>query len=451
MDFNQIQSLANEAATIVDHTEVTEGFEREIAAAGATMARFTGYVETGKQPQPDFNGKPKPPANEVRLTFDLLTPARVNQDGSQWPGHVREITVDGQKKMICDKLHLTLAIKLNDRAGFTKLFKAMRYGRDNIKHMAQMIGEPFLMEIVHQKAKKSDRVYATIKKDGNWTISAPFVPDVNNFGQQIPAPIPQVLDNETFKLFLWDKPTPETWQMLFIDGTREITKDGQKVQVSKNFLQGAIMSAVNFEGSPVHMMLAGLGVEIDEAAKAAAQGLQRSSDDDDEDSAEGPTPPGHTAAADTNQMMLQSAGVTAPSAAAAPVQATQVPQASPSAAVAPSTAQQQPVQEQQVAHITGAAEISTIAEGREPGKASPGKQRRTKAQMAEDEAYFAQQQPAAAPQPVAVAPAPAPVAAPVAEAPAPAVAAPAAAPAQLDTSNMTPENITALKAMGVIQ
>jgi hypothetical protein len=51
-------------------------------------------------------------------------------------------------------------------------------------------------------------------------------------------------------MFLWDYPSKEAWDSLFIEGTWD---DGK----SKNMLQELCMSATNFDGSPLQQMLMG--------------------------------------------------------------------------------------------------------------------------------------------------------------------------------------------------
>ena len=62
-------------------------------------------------------------------------------------------------------------------------------------------------------------------------------------------------------LMLWDFVTKEQWDSIFIDGTVMRKKeDGTEEEVSKNWLQLDIMQkATDFEGSPLHDLLDGLG------------------------------------------------------------------------------------------------------------------------------------------------------------------------------------------------
>ena len=248
MDINALANLAAETEdqnVVQEHTE----FERVLAPAGKTIGRLIEYIELGKQKQRPYQGKEKPDADEVRLTFELLG-----------KGHINEIEVEGEKVKTSNVISVKIAKKFGERAAFKKLFNKLQYGRADKKHMAQMLNEPFIIEVQHNTVGegKEAKTYANIRdKDGAFLISSPFVQDaLSGETKDISKAVPQSLRSP--KLFLWDHPTQETWDSLFIDGTREV-KNGDKVeQVSKNWLQELIMSASNFNGSPLHTMLEGI-------------------------------------------------------------------------------------------------------------------------------------------------------------------------------------------------
>ena len=79
--------------------------------------------------------------------------------------------------------------------------------------------------------------------------------------------VPEMLN--PIKLFLWDNPTQETWDSLFIDGTYTKKEGDKEVEVSKNWMQEVILSAENFEGSALHTLVSGLG-ELSTAEKSPA-------------------------------------------------------------------------------------------------------------------------------------------------------------------------------------
>lgn len=228
------------------------GFKVEIAPAGATPARFIGYVELGKRPQ-EFEGTKKADAPEVLLVFEL-----------NGPKHKRDVVVDGVTKVFTNRITIQTSIKLNEKAAFYKLFQAMRYGRDGITHMAQMLGEAFLVTVVHKKSKDGKKTYANLRDDNGWTVRAPRYqadPLDDTSWKDLPCDAP----TQSLQLLLWDNPTKEQWDSIFVDGTRTVKRKndaGEEIEVeeSRNWLQSSIVhNATNFEGSPLQDLLSGLG------------------------------------------------------------------------------------------------------------------------------------------------------------------------------------------------
>jgi hypothetical protein len=247
-----IAELANLAAETEDQTETqTSGeYAREVPATGAHVARFVEYIEIGKHKQKPFQGKAKPDAEEVRITFELLHPKK----------SIIEYEHDGVKKVRGQLISIRAKKSFSDKASFKKLFNSMTYGRDGIKHMAQMLGEAFLVQVVHNVSKDAagkEVTYANLSKDGVFLIGAPqHVDPMTDVVTKLPVrePIAPV------RIFLWNNPTKETWDSLFIDGTRAVKNaDGTETEQSKNWLQEKIMSATDFNGSPLHALLNNVG------------------------------------------------------------------------------------------------------------------------------------------------------------------------------------------------
>ena len=262
-----MNALLQQAQTSsVDHTKATESnFEYQIPPAGATPARFVGYVETGKRPQ-EYQGKAKAPALEAMLFFEL-----------NGPKHRNEVDTDDGKKVFTNRIRVNLTVKTGDKAAFGKLFRAMRYGRENITHMAQMLGEGFLVTVVHNKVGEGDkeRTYANIRDaDGVWKIGEPILVDPLDPDNVRKIPVPEA--TQDFMLLLWDNPTKEQWDSIFIDGTRTVKdKDGNEKEVSKNWMQEEVLKAVDIENSALADLLAGLGdlsFKADSATEKAEEG-----------------------------------------------------------------------------------------------------------------------------------------------------------------------------------
>jgi hypothetical protein len=138
-----------------------------------------------------------------------------------------------------------MALGTNEKSKAFKLFKKLNY-KGTAKSFAQLLNEAFLIKIMHTKPKKAgDAPKSVIDLEG-------FLPPFDPVTKQ-PYAIPAASD-ELFKLFLWERPTKECWDSLYIDGTNETTGK------SKNFIQNKCLSAKNFPGSPLEAMLMGLGM-----------------------------------------------------------------------------------------------------------------------------------------------------------------------------------------------
>lgn len=226
---NALQSLVNEAVesgVMTDMTVATSGGAARLLPEGYAFGRLIEYVEVGAQPQ-TFNGKPKAPAPEMRLGFALWGQGYQEEDGS--PAIVRP---------------WDMAIGTNEKSKAFLLFKKLNY-KGTAKSFAQLLGEAFLVKIIHTKPKKAgDPVRSVIDLAG-------FLPPFDPVTKQ-PYTIPAAAD-DLYKLFLWERPTKECWDSLFIDGVSDAGK-------SRNFIQNKCLSAKNFPGSPLEAMLLALGM-----------------------------------------------------------------------------------------------------------------------------------------------------------------------------------------------
>lgn len=255
-----IEQVRAAAAKLADQTEDKGGsFEYEPPAAGPCIARFVSYVEIGNHPQKAFQGKAKPPAPEAIIQFELL--------GKK---HAKEIETQDEigqavKRIVYPVITIRAALKSGPRTGFYKLLSAMDYGRGNT-HMAFMLGEAFILTIIHNEVEKDGkkRVYANIKDDsGNWKVSAPV--RVNEEGETEPLKAPAATVAE--RLLLWDAPSIEQWNSIHIPGTYKRKEGDKEVEVSKNWLQNTVKSALNWEGSPVqNLVIASIDGDLPEVS-----------------------------------------------------------------------------------------------------------------------------------------------------------------------------------------
>jgi hypothetical protein len=219
-------SQANEVAAITDDMNVAQkGGGGRLLPAGYAFGRLVEYVELGMQPQ-EYNGKAKDPALEVYIGFALTGEGYQNEDGT--PHIIRPYS---------------FSISRNEKAKAFKLFKALNW-QGTAQHFAQLLGQAYLVKIVHVQAGADKKLVSRIDLDG-------FLPPIDPVTKQ-PYPIAAARD-EDLKLFLWDKPTKEAWDDLYVEGTWD---DGK----SKNRTQETILAAMDYAGSPLEQLLGGTAI-----------------------------------------------------------------------------------------------------------------------------------------------------------------------------------------------
>jgi len=241
MTIQEMMALANQAAEQApDMTEAQKGGGgARMLPAGYAYAQLVEVVEMGNHAQ-EFQGKAKDPALEVQLGFALFDTADrkyANDDGT--PYIVRPYS---------------FAISRNEKARAFLLFKLLNW-KGTKKHFAQLLGDKFLVKIVHEAKSKTDTTLVSrIDMKG-------FLPPLDA-ASQMPYPIPDA-PADMYRLFLWSHPTKEGWDALHVDGTYD---DGK----SKNYVQEKLMSALDFMGSPLQQLLFSAGVPNLPSATATA-------------------------------------------------------------------------------------------------------------------------------------------------------------------------------------
>lgn len=254
---NLLDQAKKAAAALADQTEDKGGnFEYEPPVAGPCVARMVSYIEIGSHPQRAYQGKAKPPSPEAIVQFELL--------GKKHRKEIEVTAEDGTKstKVVYPIITERVAIKSGPRAGFYKMLSAMDYGRGNT-HMAFMLGEAFILTIIHNEVEKDGkkRTYANIKDDsGNWKIAAPV--RVNEEGETEPLKAPEA--TVELRMLLWDAPSAEQWNSIFIAGSYTKKEGDKEVEVSKNWLQATCRKALNFEGSALGNIIAEIGGDLPE-------------------------------------------------------------------------------------------------------------------------------------------------------------------------------------------
>lgn len=225
MSLDNIYSLVDEAVAVqdVNMLETSTGGGVNTLPAGVYNCRLVEYLEIGKHIS-IYNGKPtgKPPALQAMITFEFY-----DTDGTA--SRIRSFPKN---------------IFNNEKSAVKKLFDRMHAVYPTIMHIGHGLGKLFRMEL--EVFEKDGRSYNNMLWD---TLVAPAKFDPNTGA---PYEVPE-LDTSRVNIFLWNKPTIETWNALYIDGTNDKGK-------SKNFIQDKIQSAVDFEDSPLCMLLMGGGL-----------------------------------------------------------------------------------------------------------------------------------------------------------------------------------------------
>lgn len=232
-----MQALAAQAAeTGPNMTEATKGGGGRLLPEGYAFGRLVEYVEMGSQPQ-SFNGVAKDPKPEARLGFALWGQGYQNEDGT--PYIIRPYA---------------FSIDRNEKAKAYLLFKSLNW-QGKATHFAQLLGEAYLVKIVHEDKSKTDK--SKVSRIDMKGFLPPLDP-VTRMPYGIPAP-----REEDLQLFLWDYPTIEAWDALYVAGNLD---DGR----SKNFTQEEIVGATNFAGSALESLLLGNGKPVPKAAAKPA-------------------------------------------------------------------------------------------------------------------------------------------------------------------------------------
>src|SRR5690606_40906612 len=109
-------------------------------------------------------------------------------------------------------------LSLSEKANFFKLFNAMRNGREDITHMAQMLGEGFIGRVYHSTFQGRDGkeiTVARLRNDAGYSIRPPYSedPETGASGKgRVPVAISPV------RLLVWDLSDKSMWEGLVLVG-----------------------------------------------------------------------------------------------------------------------------------------------------------------------------------------------------------------------------------------
>lgn len=243
---------------LVDMTVVKSGGgSRGLLPVGTALVRLSSYIEFGKHIQ-EFNGQKKPAALQFKLGFCIVGGGGLNQEGKP----EKYVQADGQFPFIST---WDTAMSQHEKAKAVKYFKALNRVGNKATHFVQKVAEQCIYKLDVGVETKNGKEYNTYDFTNlQVALDAEFNPYTN---ENTPT-----LDESHIQVFLWEQPTPEMWKSIHIEGQWEAQTDasGQvtKPAKSKNFLQEKCIAAIDFEGSPLQLMLQeqGAGYTVPELA-----------------------------------------------------------------------------------------------------------------------------------------------------------------------------------------
>ena len=210
-------------ATQINMNQPSQGFERVVLEAGQYLGAIVAYIDLGDQEE-RYKNEVKGVFPCVRMEVAVFP---VGEDG----------TLSKDPVIIPER---ELFIKTNERAKSFIAFKALNYQNDpKFRHFAQAFMRPYLFTVAKRVSKTTNKPYNTI----DWAKTQPAVDPMTRKPYQLPE-----VDDKFKVVFLWNNPTKQMWDKLYIEGEFE---DGR----SKNFIQEQIINAKNFHGSAVDLML----------------------------------------------------------------------------------------------------------------------------------------------------------------------------------------------------
>lgn len=203
---------------------------------GLAYARFVGYFEIGEHD--DIREGTTCLTDRVDLVFEL-----------SGPNHPPRRLADGT--LVPLRITVQETLSLSDKANFFKLFGQMNYA-GKATHMAQLLGEPFLVEVFHRKSADGKKVYANLKGPNGYNVRGTSVQDPLS-GKTVHIDVDPAITE--IKLFVWATADEEDWYDLYIPGQYDEQRDAAGNLItparSKNVIQERIMSAKNWPQHPL--------------------------------------------------------------------------------------------------------------------------------------------------------------------------------------------------------
>ena len=189
-----------------------ERVEQPNLEPGLYPARLVQIIDLGLQPQRPYMGQPKPPANEIMLTYELVDSFMIDKDGND---------VEDKPRWVSETIPL-LNIKA-EKAKSTQRYMALDPTVADGGDFVKQIGKPVNVNIVNNKGKDG-KIY------DNVSAIAPMRPRDAERTPELVNPS---------KVFVLDEPDLEVFNAL------------------PEWLRDKIQENLNYEGSALQKLVGG--------------------------------------------------------------------------------------------------------------------------------------------------------------------------------------------------
>lgn len=261
LDLDTLQSEAEQYAKDLTQPGTSGGGDFTPPPKGPAALRLAGYIEVGIHTTNwQGNKKTKPRA---LLVFEL-----------SGKNHAPRELEDGT--LIPYRIEVKEVVGFHEKNNYLKLFQQITPEYPEAKHYVHLLKKAELRgTVVHTEKEYNGKkvTFAGLRGKTGYTIFPASFEDQETGETRRVKPGPLVSE---VRAFLWDSPTLDQWDSLFIDGTYD---DGG----SKNKYQEKIKAAENWVGSPMYNLLieSGRGEEVNPAPKGTGSGEPE--DDGEED------------------------------------------------------------------------------------------------------------------------------------------------------------------------
>lgn len=137
--------------SLITSNTATASVEQEVLPADNYPARISQVLDLGLQEQRPYEGVAKRPANEIMVTYELVSEFLKDEDGADRLDKPRWVS----ETFCLFGLH-------SERAKSTIRYNALDPRHINDGDWSKMIGTPCILAVVNNKSKSNGRTYANV-------------------------------------------------------------------------------------------------------------------------------------------------------------------------------------------------------------------------------------------------------------------------------------------------